>query len=793
MNKHELLSIFKNVKPSGEGYTALCPAHDDHHPSLSIKFNGDWCNLHCFTGCSQDDILQAVGLSKKDLFLGEKKENAKLVKTITYDYHNKDGVLSYRRERREYDDGTKKFYFVRPDGTFGMQTKFHLLYNLPKVIESDTVYIVEGEKCAEAVNNQGYTATTLDGGANSVWLNSYEDYLERKKIIIIPDNDKPGMAYAKRIKKNLPWAVIKILPDLQEKEDIYDWLQAGHKMSEIDDLPEFTYESEDEDDEEGSVDYSFDKRQQSMILLDVIKAEKPELFLDENNNPCIEVQIDKHKEIYAIDSRDFMLWAQRLFFQATKRAVGKESLKQVIDLICAESKFEDKPRFSLDTRVSKEQGAFWYDLTNNDWSAVKTTPDGWSIISDVPKMFRRYRHQLPQVTPQSGGDLTLIFNHINMIKYQTLFACWLVSCFIPDIPHPMPIIYGEKGAAKSTACVLLKRLIDPSALSTLTLSNEERTLVVNLQQHYYLPFDNVSGISEKTSDTLCRAVTGSAVQQRKLYTNADDYIFTFKRCITINGINNVANRSDLLDRSILFELERVSKDKRKELQKVYDSFEADKPLILGAIFDTLMKAMSIYPTVVLDKLPRMADFCRWGYAIAEALGIKGEQFLQEYEANQVVQNTEAINSDVVAFLVVEYMRYKDNWTGRISKLFSELQDTAEKQGINPRSKNMPQSPNYLSRRINAVKSNLEAVGITYEINTKRSDGHYITLCNHNLAPLSPVYVDISSDYGKYGGGDTIPLPPPASPSVELDNGANGGNGGNTDFNNDSDEDDDVVF
>ena len=93
-----------------------------------------------------------------------------------------------------------------------------------------------------------------------------------------------------------------------------------------------------------------------MILLDVIKAEKPELFLDENNNPCIEVQIDKHKEIYAIDSRDFMLWAQRLFFQATKRAVGKESLKQVIDLICAESKFEDKPQ---NQNLRTSQGFLW--------------------------------------------------------------------------------------------------------------------------------------------------------------------------------------------------------------------------------------------------------------------------------------------------------------------------------------------------------------------------------------------------------------------------------------------------
>ena len=49
-------------------------------------------------------------------------------------------------------------------------------------------------------------------------------------------------------------------------------------------------------------------------------------------------------------------------------------------------------------------------------------------------------------------------------------------------------------------------------------------------------------------------------------------------------------------------------------------FEADKPSILGGIFDVLVKAMNIYPTVSLQSFPRMADFAQWGYAIGEALG-----------------------------------------------------------------------------------------------------------------------------------------------------------------------------
>ena len=155
--------------------------------------------------------------------------------------------------------------------------------------------------------------------------------------------------------------------------------------------------------------------------------------------------------------------------------------------------------------------------------------------------------------------------------------------FVPEIPHTISVIYGEKGAAKSTACTILKRLIDPSTLDTLTLQNDQRTLVVNLSNHWYLPFDNISAINIDTSDMLCRAVTGGGVQQRKLCTNAEDYVFTFKRCISINGISNVARRADLLDRSVLFELNRISEKDRKEIREIYSDFEHDRGDILGGV------------------------------------------------------------------------------------------------------------------------------------------------------------------------------------------------------------------
>ena len=38
------------------------------------------------------------------------------------------------------------------------------LYNIPNILASDTVIWVEGEKCADALNNLGYTATCTMGG-----------------------------------------------------------------------------------------------------------------------------------------------------------------------------------------------------------------------------------------------------------------------------------------------------------------------------------------------------------------------------------------------------------------------------------------------------------------------------------------------------------------------------------------------------------------------------------------------------------------------------------------------------
>ena len=72
MVAEELLRLLEGVKQVGPGkWMARCPAHDDRRPSLSIREAEDGrILLHCFAGCRTADVLQALGLTWRDLFPG---------------------------------------------------------------------------------------------------------------------------------------------------------------------------------------------------------------------------------------------------------------------------------------------------------------------------------------------------------------------------------------------------------------------------------------------------------------------------------------------------------------------------------------------------------------------------------------------------------------------------------------------------------------------------------------------------------------------------------------------------
>ena len=78
------------------------------------------------------------------------------------------------------------------------------LYNQRGIANSETVIIVEGEKCAQTLIDLGICATTAMNGAKAPFDKTDWSPLQGKHVIIWPDHDKVGQEYGESLIKKLP-------------------------------------------------------------------------------------------------------------------------------------------------------------------------------------------------------------------------------------------------------------------------------------------------------------------------------------------------------------------------------------------------------------------------------------------------------------------------------------------------------------------------------------------------------------------------------------------------------------
>jgi hypothetical protein len=236
MTATELLPSLRGAKRNGKGWLALCPAHDDHEPSLSVKDgNNGGVVLHCFAGCSTQQVCAALGIDIRELmpdgYATDTLSHAGRI-VETYDYTDEHGNLLSQVTRLE----PKKFQQRRPDGKGGWLWNLtdvrRVLYRLRELLADATVmiFICEGEKDVDRLHALGLVATTNAGGAGR-WRDEYSEALRGRDVCILPDNDSPGRTHAQRVANSLldVAASVRILalPGLPEKGDVSDWLDGG--------------------------------------------------------------------------------------------------------------------------------------------------------------------------------------------------------------------------------------------------------------------------------------------------------------------------------------------------------------------------------------------------------------------------------------------------------------------------------------------------------------------------------------------------------------------------------------
>jgi hypothetical protein len=318
------------------------------------------------------------------------------------------------------------------------------------------------------------------------------------------------------------------------------------------------------------------------------------------------------------------------YYTDYQKGITKDTFNTVIGILEGKA-YHEGNCITLYNRVAKVADTIFYDLGDNE-RVVRIDSNDWEIITDSPIKFRRFSHQLPQVIPVRGGQLSAILKYINITepKAQLLFLTYIVTAFIPDIPRPILVHTGDQGAAKSTGMRVARSFIDPSKAELLVLPTDILELALAANHHYCLYFDNLSGLPDQYSDAPCRLATGIGFTKRKLYSDNEDILLHQKTAVGINGIPLVASKPDLLDRCVIIRFDRITDDNRIEEAELWSSFNGEKPQILGAIFTALSKTIAIFLNIKLNKKPRMADYSKFAASSCVALGYTAEDFIDAF-------------------------------------------------------------------------------------------------------------------------------------------------------------------
>ncbi|MDD4181080.1 MAG: DUF3987 domain-containing protein [Victivallaceae bacterium] len=252
------------IEISEDGRNIVCPlpGHDDTDASFGLynenkKFKCFGCNasgssidLHAALNnmSAQDAVADLLGKETSGYILAAKtRKTKKPAKTrndkklytrpiggIEYDYSDTLKKVRYLKNESKifawcHCDGGKWYW-----GRGGQEPGLFVRGGTLK--PGATVYLVEGEKDALTIESLGLIGVSKPGTTDQ-WSDDWCEALDNCDVIIIPDNDATGRSFADEAAVALRsraarWKVVR-LPDLPEKGDVTDWIEAGNTAADL--------------------------------------------------------------------------------------------------------------------------------------------------------------------------------------------------------------------------------------------------------------------------------------------------------------------------------------------------------------------------------------------------------------------------------------------------------------------------------------------------------------------------------------------------------------------------------
>lgn len=367
----------------------------------------------------------------------------------------------------------------------------------------------------------------------------------------------------------------------------------------------------------------------------------------------------------------------RAYYELTGSAASQSALADAC--LTIDGLAQQVEPVDLHLRVATHRADLVLDLGDATGRAVVITPAGWRIVDEPQVRFRRTAATGALPDPAAGGDLSLLWNAVNVAeRYRPLALAVLVAELMPDLPHPVVYLSGEQGTGKTTATARLASILDPSPAQVRKPPRDVETWTTAAAGSWVVALDNLSDIPDWLSDALCRASTGEGDLRRRLYTDGDLHVIAFRRAIIINGIDVGAVRPDLADRLVHLPLAGITGTNRRPEKQMTAQWRQHHPHVLGAILNLAVKVLAALPNIQLAELPRMADFALVLAAVDQVLGTHG---LDTYRGLADELAADAATTDPL--LIALKVTVASEWTYTSAELLAAINTTAREAAINP--------------------------------------------------------------------------------------------------------------
>jgi hypothetical protein len=590
------------------------------------------------------------------------------------------------------------------------------LFNLEQLRErpTDRVYLVEGEKCVcELRDKLGLLVTTSAHGAKAPHKTDWTR-LAGRKVVILPDADNDGKAYASKAERTLlqlePPARIKIvqLPDVPAKGDCVDWLQSRNGQSQEDTiaqlealiaaaaeeketrratlttpeiLPGQTADTSAEAEIRGEIiriltDRKLSAAEQRTAIADTVVlaliARGQFFFHAERRDFESAMFFDqKRKRLERIRSDAFLAWLSDWLRVNRADVLFKYVIAEVETVALSE---KNSKAIVPEKFWASRTGAVY--LSNGDGAMVRITASKTEIVDNGcdEVLFAAGDTLRPWnlTEPQDPFDECSVFSKATYTAKHGRDLLKIFAISLPTNPASKPPLcaVGPIGSGKTRLASAVAELYGIPALTNNVEDFGEDSFWANIDAGGLFTLDNCDTRTKWLPDAVASAATAGCSQRRKKYTDSETITLRARAALCLTTANpTFASDAGLADRLLVLRMNRRTDETSdaKLSQEISDSRDAG----LSFICQVLSRALADKEPTPGGLNQRHPDFAAFGVRIGRAIGRKDE-VVKALKAAEQDKSLLCIETDFVGSALLEYLENNESFNGTATELRDEL-------------------------------------------------------------------------------------------------------------------------